>query len=193
MPAKPLRIAALAVAATVMIAGCGSGEEGTIPQADADTLLSYVQAVDQNIADNECALAVQQAENFSEGVKDLPPEVDGEVRQGLEEAAVQLLELTSDPSQCDDTGASGASGAVEEASTAVETTTEEVAPPAEETTAEPTTTPEAEQEPAPQTPAQNEPELSPPTGPPSGNNGNGNPNPGGGVGPTGGIGERQQR
>ena len=181
MPGTPLRaVLATAVAAAVAISGCGLGDDGeTIPEANADQLLSRLDAVQTNVNGGNCELAREQAEEFSAAVDALPAGVDEEVESGLRQAAERLVQLTGDESECLASGATGATGA--------ETTTVETPPPTttEETTT--TTEPETTTEEPPEEEQEEEPEEDGPPGPPSGagNSGNGN---GGGVGATGGIG-----
>lgn len=178
-------MAVLSVAVAASIAGCGGGDDAAIPEEDASQLLGILEAVEGNIDEQACDLAVDQANNFVEGVAALPSSVEGEVRRGLEAAGSQLVELTSDPSQCEETtGATGPTETVDPVEPVTPTTT----PTTETTTLEETTVPEEEEEePAP--PANEDPPT-PPTNPGGGNPGGGNPNPGGGVSPTGGIGEK---
>lgn len=153
------RLLALALVAGLVGAGagCGSGQDGTIPPDDANELLSYLNAVEENVQNQDCALAAEQARNFADGVAGLPAQVEGEVRTGLVQAADQIEELASQPSECA-AGATGASGPA----TTTSTTTSEPAETTTETTTEPETT-TSEPEPADNGGAE-EPNLTPPAG-----------------------------
>lgn len=143
---KRARSLALAAAAAALLAGCGSGDEATIPQSDADELLSYLSAVEENVESADCEFAVQQAENFKNGVEALPASVGVEVKDGLREAGSNLEQLAS--SECTTAGATGP----QDAEPTEEATTTEEEPVEGETTT--TTTEEAttteEPEPAPE-------------------------------------------
>ncbi len=128
--------------AALALAGCGLGNDGTIPESNADDLLADLQAIQDSVEDNNCGLAQDQAQEFTAGVDALPSSVDEEVRSGLTEAAAQLTELASDDSQCDPPPEEGATGEAEVVpeDTATQTTTEATttttAEPVEETTTE---------------------------------------------------------
>ena len=185
MPGNALKIVLWAVT-TATIAGCGLGEEGTIPQDDADALLSRLDAVETNVNSGACDLARQQAGEFSDAVDALPAEVDGEVKDGLRQAADRLVELTADDSECIDAGATGVTGAVpppEEVETIPEeeTTTTETETTTDEETPSEEAPPEEEEEEEP--PAEEEQPPEPPGG-----GGEGGAGSDGGTGPTGGVG-----
>ena len=85
MPGTRLRLL-LALAAALALGGCGIGDdEPTVPEANAETLLERLDAVEESVSDSNCALAVQQAEEFAAEVEALPAEVDDELKQGLRE------------------------------------------------------------------------------------------------------------
>ena len=131
----------LVIVTGVLIAGCGSGDEGTIPSGDADNLINLLDAVEAAVAEQECESAQENADQFVIAVDNLPSEVDDQVKEGLRGAGDRLTELSRDPDQCEaETGASGESGA-EDPTTP--TTTEEE-PVEEEPEEEP---PEEEEEP----------------------------------------------
>jgi hypothetical protein len=162
---KPL----LVVVSAVLLAGCGSDEEGTIPPGDADNLISLTNAVEEAVAEENCESAEESAAGFVAAVDNLPAEVDDEVKQGLRDAGNQMEELSRDPSQCAPSGASGEDGPEEESSTTSTTvepeTTTETTTTEEETTEEPSTEEEPQEE---EEPADN---GGPPTNPGNGNGG----------------------
>ena len=171
-----LRNAVLGAVAATVIAGCGS-DDGTIPEQTADDLLTRLEAIDEHVDQRQCDEARAQAETFSTDVEELPAEVDGEVKQGLEESADQLVNLTTSDCEPLPTGATGAEGVTTEPTepTTTETTT------TEETTTEETTSEEEPTEEQETPEPQQDPDLPPQS---SGNPGQGS----GGVGSDGGIG-----
>lgn len=162
---KPL----LVVVSAVLLAGCGSDDEGTIPSGDADNLINLVNAVEEAVAEQNCDFAEDNADEFVAAVNNLPAEVDDEVKEGLREAGNRMTELSRDPAQCEPSGATGEDGPEESSTTSTtvepETTTETTTS-EEETTEEPPTEeePEEEEDPA--------------------DDGGGNTNPGGGNPPS---------
>jgi hypothetical protein len=186
---NPLLVCVLALA----LAGCGGGDDGTIPPHDADNLLNQLDAIQDDVDGGDCEQAQAHAQEFIDGVNALPDDVDPEVAGELTKAATNLDQLTSDPAECA-SGASGITGA-ETTDTTETDTTEEPATVTEEEPEEPTTTEEepTEEEPTEEEPADEpspEPEL--PNG--GGNQGGGNvepqspPTEGGGVEPpSGGV------
>jgi hypothetical protein len=166
------QITLLACVCAAALAGCGSEDEGTIPQDDSDRLITLLDGIDENVAGGNCDIARDQVDEFNDAVNDLPAEVDDEVKQGIQEAAGRLAELSDDPSQCDET--TGETGFDQLEPTTEPTTTE--AP----TTTETTTT-ETEKEAPPDTGAEDG------GGPSQGPGGGGASGPGpGGGGPTSG-------
>ena len=173
--------ASYAVVAALTLAGCSIGSEGTIPESNADDLLSALDAMQRSVGDGNCEIVDDYAADFTAGVDALPNSVDEEVRDGLNEAATQLTELASDDSQCDPPqGTSDEGGVVTDdtpppTTTEATTTTTTTSEPVEETTTE---------EPPPEEETTEEP-VAPPTG-----DGDGADDDGGAVsgGSTGGIG-----
>lgn len=137
MPGR-LRTSLLAGACALALAGCGSGDGGTIPQGDSDVLISLTQDVQNDVANGDCEAAREHANELADRVRALPKQVEPEVRNALEGAAANLVEQTQQASQCQQaTGASGPTGA--EATTAPTT---ETTPTTTEESTEPTTTEE---------------------------------------------------
>jgi uncharacterized membrane protein YgcG len=92
---------ALAVAAiAVAISACGSSDSKSIPQEDADQLLSALTAVQTAIDNRECEQAQEQAQNFVQAVNALPETVGTEDKETLRTAGENLEELAADPNQC---------------------------------------------------------------------------------------------
>jgi hypothetical protein len=111
----------------VVVAGCGSDGDGSIPPDVSDDLLNRVDAVEQSVAAGDCDLAEQQAEALVNEAGALPAEVEAEVRRALAAGASQLAELTA--TQCEQT--TGATG-FQETEPVEPEPQEEQAPPEEE-------------------------------------------------------------
>lgn len=159
----------LVIVTGVLIAGCGSGDEGTISGDDADNLISLLDAVEAAVAEQDCESAQENADQFATAVDNLPSEVDDQVKEGLREAGARMADLSRDPDQCEpETGASGPQEATTE-----ETTTEEEPTTSSTTTEETTTEQETTTE---EEPVEDEPEE--PGGGPPDNPGNADPGPG---------------
>ena len=176
-----LRNVVLGAVAAMLVAGCGS-DDGTIPQDNGDDLLATLEAVDTNTAAGECAAAQDQAESFKNKVNELPAAVDDEVKQGLQQAADQLVSLAANECEPDE-NTTGAQGVQTTDAVETEPTTTEEPTTTQETTTEETTTEEPEEPVEPETEElQEAPGLAP-----SGNQGQG-PGGSGGVGSDGGNG-----
>jgi len=179
MPAR-LRTTLLACALAVVAGGCGSGDDGTIPSDQGENLLRSLEGVEAALETRDCEIVVEQADAFASQVAKLPAEVDDEVERGLAQGAAQLVELSRQPDQCEDTsGATGEDGV--ETSTTTDTDLEE--PPTTSTT-DTTTSTETDEEEEPEEPPvedvdEVEPEGGPPTEVPGGGGGSGEPRGGG--------------
>jgi hypothetical protein len=92
-------VPACAIAAA--LTGCGSGDEGTIPQDSANDLLTTLDGIESSLGSGDCTLIPGLVNNFVEQVNALPSEVDDEVERGLTQAAANLVELSQDPGQCE--------------------------------------------------------------------------------------------
>jgi hypothetical protein len=162
------RVLLPALAAAALLAGCG-GDEGTIPQADSDQLVTRLTEIEEAIPRGDCDGAQDSADLFVEQVADLPGDVDAEVKRLLTAGGARLQELASE--QCEEpppTGASGEEGfQPEEPTTTPETTAD--------TTTE-TTTDTTEQQAPPEDDGDED---------GSGNQGGNTGNQGGGNGDTG--------
>jgi hypothetical protein len=127
----------LVCAFALTLAGCGSGDDGTIPEDEAGDLLSVLEAMQNQLEEGECDLVDENAEEFLSRVNALPGDVDPEVAGELTRAGERLSELAGDPDQCA-TGASGEEGPeptdTTETDTSVETTTTETTTDEESTT-----------------------------------------------------------
>ena len=144
--ARRRRISLLWCVLALAIAGCGSGDGGTIPPEEADNLLTLLSDVEDDVAAGDCDLAQQHAQEVVDTVATLPGDVDPEVADALAGAADNLDRLAQSPDQCPETGASGAAEeqpATEPTETVAPTTTEETTT---TTTQEETSTPEPEEE-----------------------------------------------
>ena len=128
----------LACALAATIAGCGGGDDGTIPSDKSDELLTQLDAIQNDVEAGNCEVAQEHATAFANSVSQLPEDVDPKVRQGLIEASSQVLDLTSEPGQCEQTtGATGPSGAVDTSTEEEPTSTEEEPTSTEEEPTEP--------------------------------------------------------
>jgi hypothetical protein len=163
MPGRP-QLSLLACLLAVALGGCGSDEEGTIPESNSNDLLTLLDGIEQSVAGGNCDVAQKQADEFVDAVNQLPAEVDDEVKGGIQEAAAQLRELSNEPSQCEDT-----TGPTDfenlEPTTTTPTTTE---PPTTTETKDTTTTTTTEPEEEEQAPPEEEPPSENGGGPPSG-------------------------
>ncbi len=169
-----ISLLAAVFAAALAIAGCGSGDEGTIPSDQSDTLLSLLSSVQNSVETGDCELAQKTAEELVDTVNGLPADVDNEVQGALTRASEQLVNLAQNPEECVDENASGPEG-VETTDTTDTTATESTTTLEETTTPDESTTTEEEQPPAPE-------EDSEPASPGGGNGGQ----PGGAT-PSGGL------
>jgi hypothetical protein len=127
MPFGPRKIlAALAAAALALVAGgCGSDDK-SIPPSSSDQLLAQLQGVRDQVESGDCELAKTGAIRFKSSVDSLPSDVQSDTKQDLNKLADNLIELTNDPGQCAQEGASGEAGvATTESSTTEESTTSE--------------------------------------------------------------------
>ncbi|MEO8091915.1 MAG: hypothetical protein ABI726_04310 [bacterium] len=155
------------------VAGCASGNGGTIPKQDAELLLQKLDAVQASIDDRDCSAAQTNISQLDGAVFVLPKAVGAETKGDLRKLVANLAQLASDKCRGPEVGASGVQG-----STPSEPPITEQAP---------ATTGVPEQTPAPDQPGGEGTGL-----PGSGNSGNGssggagNPNQGGGN--SGGVG-----
>ncbi|MFL5891132.1 MAG: hypothetical protein ACJ75I_00130 [Solirubrobacterales bacterium] len=184
---------ALAVVAVAMaISSCGSsGDDATIPQDNANQLLSALNGVQSAVDAQDCKLAEERAQAFINSVNALPDTVGTADKEMLRRAGVNLQNLAQDPTQCKPEPATGPSG-----DTGVEPTTPTTTVPTTPTTTTTSTT--TQPEPPPDTGGGNEGNGGgPPTdtggGPPTdtgggGETGGGGGEVGGGSGGTGGTG-----
>jgi cell division protein FtsN len=122
--------------AAFVAAGCGgdSKPDPSISSNAAETLQGTLKEVQDNVDVGSCQVAADKAGELKDEVAALPPTVDDDVTQALENATDQLLILIDDPDQCD---------RPDETTTTEETTTEEDTT-TEETTTEETTTEETQ-------------------------------------------------
>ena len=174
----PFLLAALLGVGAPLLAACGSDGDGRIPAASASDLKREVADVRQAVTDDRCGDVSGQLRQVDEGIDDLPPTVDDQLRSNLRDGANRLLDAARD--ECDDTATqTTTTETVQEEQTTTETAPTETAPtPTPTTTAPPATTAPAPPPPPPPPDPVPEPEPDPvpPPPPPSGT-------PGGGVEP----------
>jgi cobalamin biosynthesis protein CobT len=198
MPGRT-QITLLACLCAAVLAGCGSDEEGTIPQDNSAQLIDRLDAVEERVAAGDCESAQQQADAFVAEVNELPAEVDDEVKGGLQDGADRLVELSND--QCEDTTGETGFDNLEPTTTTPTTTTPTTTETTTTETDEETTTTETaeedgeedaeEQQPTPPEDAGGGPDTGggPPISPPGGGGGEGTvPIPGDDEPTSGGIG-----
>ena len=126
--ARRRRISLLWCVLALALAGCGSGDDGTIPPEEADNLLTLLADVEDDVAAGDCDLAQSTRRRSSTRSTTLPGDVDPEVADELAGAADNLDRLAQSPDQCTETGASGAAEeqpTTEPTETVAPTTTEE--------------------------------------------------------------------
>lgn len=150
------RIALLAGVLAIVIGGCGSGDDGTIPMDQSTTLLNLLAAVQANVEDGDCELAAKNALELTRTVSNLPDDVDRDLRSELTKASVNLTDLAQEPEQCTESGASGPTGTETSESTTTSTATTATEPDASTTTTdEPDTTDQPTEDPNPEPDAGN--------------------------------------
>jgi hypothetical protein len=101
------------------LGACGSDDDGTIPQGEADALLATLTEIESSVEDGDCTTATTDATQLVSQVNALPKEVGEETKSLLRDAANNLVALTQDPTKCEEpdeqtttteTGATGAFG-----------------------------------------------------------------------------------
>jgi len=97
------RVAAIALAALALgAAGCGSDDEATIPQENAEALLALLSQVETSADRGDCTSATTDATQFVQGVNALPKEVGADTKEELRKAGENLVAMTRDPSKCEE-------------------------------------------------------------------------------------------
>jgi hypothetical protein len=177
--ARRRRISLLWCVLALAIAGCGSGDDGTIPPEEADNLLTLLSDLEDDVAAGDCDLAQQHAQEVATAVEELPGDVDPEVADALAGAADNLDRLAQEPGECTETGTSGAA----EEQPATEPT-EAVTP---TTTTEETTTTTTDEETSTPEPEEEEPSEEPEAPAPTEEGPSGGPTEDGAESPSGGI------
>ncbi|MGH2951559.1 MAG: hypothetical protein ACRDKX_05895 [Solirubrobacterales bacterium] len=186
MPGR-LRNILLATAVAAILSGCGSDDEGTIPEDASQNLIAQLDAVQASVAAGDCETAQARAEDLSGLVNELPSEVGLETKEALRGAASNLAELTADPTECTagPTGAQTPTTPTETTEPATtETTTTETDTTKEEDEPEEEPTDQPEEQPAPDEEQPQDEAPGPSDEGPGG--GQGGESPSGGLGPGGG-------
>jgi hypothetical protein len=124
------------------LTACGSDDEGTIPQASADSMLAALQSARDAEASGDCEGVQSAASGVSdEAAAQLPSDVPPDVRQAIIDGAEQLFRLAGESDAC-----GGGDGREKTTTKATTTSTEETTTSTTEetttTTAPPTTVPE---------------------------------------------------
>src|SRR5215212_9795146 len=149
---KRLAGALAVVAAAMAISACGSsGDDATIPQDNANQLLSALNGVQSAVDAQDCKLAEERAQAFINSVNALPDTVGADDKEMLRSAGDNLQKLAKDPTQCKPEPATGPSG-----DTGVEPTTPTTTTPTTTTPATTTTSTTTQPEPPPDTGGGNE-------------------------------------
>ena len=165
----PHVLAALLGVGAALLAACGAGTTGGIPEANAGDLKSQIVDVRQAVDDGRCADVPGQLRQVDEGIDDLPPSTDEQLVTNLRDGADTLRRLaaeectSSEPTETQ-TIETQTQTVEEEEPTQTETqtqTVEEEEPTQTETTPPPTT----DQPPPPPEP---QPVPPPPVGTPGG-------------------------
>ena len=148
-----IRVTLAVVACSVGMAACGGEDEaGPIPREQGDSLLAQLDQIESAAKEGLCEEAQATALSFAQDVNELPPEVDGDLRQALVSASANLEELSTE--QCEPViGPSGETGTVPPTTTST-TTTETTT---DTTTEEPATDDKPGNGPPEDTPGQGDP------------------------------------
>jgi outer membrane biosynthesis protein TonB len=171
----PFLLAALLGVGAAVLAACGSAGDRGIPAASASDLKRQIQDVREAVDGKRCQDVSGQLRQVDEGIDDLPPTVDEQLRTNLRDGANKLLTAARD--ECDATPTKTATTTTE---TLPEETTTDTLPTETQTTPPPTTTTTAPAPPtttAPQPPPEPPPPAPAPVPPPPSGT------PGGGVEP----------
>ena len=136
---------ALAALVAALVAGCGSGDDKSIPPDASDQLIAQLHQVEDQVQAGNCELAQGQATQFKTSVENLPGSVDSDTQKDLTKLADNLVALADNPEQCASEGATGESGVAPSESSSTETSTTETPTSTSTTT---TTEPEEEQQPS---------------------------------------------
>jgi hypothetical protein len=187
MRGRPL-IPLLVCAFALTLAGCGSDDGGTIPPGDADTMLNYIQAIEEAVAEGDCEAASDNATELVNVVNTLPNDVDTEVAGELTRAADNLNELADTDCVAGTSDVTGLDTTETDATAEpTETTTTTTTEPETTTDEEPTDEEQTDEEPADEQPTdQGGPEEDQGSEPPTGDQGGGGQSQGGGVSPSSG-------
>jgi hypothetical protein len=138
---SPLLALRASAALAAAVAGCGDSEpEPSIPLSDAETLVGSLQSIEANVDAGSCTVAAADVQELQDQIESLPSEVNSDVKNALQEGALNLGDLVDEECQR------------EEPTTTEETTTEETTTEEPTTTEETTTTPPTTTLPPPTTP-----------------------------------------
>lgn len=136
---------ALAALVAVLIAGCGSSDDKSIPPDVSGQLIAQLHQVQDQVEAGNCELAQGPASQFQTSVDDLPASVDSDTKKDLAKLADNLVELADNPAQCT-SGATGESGVPSTSTSTESSTTESTEPTTTSTETSTSTTTEPEQE-----------------------------------------------
>jgi hypothetical protein len=136
--ARPILLALLLAGTSLGLLGCGgnNGPDPSIPTDSAQTLLSKIQEIQENVDVGSCLVADDKTDDLVADIDELPSGVDGDVKRALENGANNLKLLLNNPDQCEGPTTTTEPTTTEE-STTESTTTEKTQP---ETTTTPTQT-----------------------------------------------------
>ena len=167
----PHLLAALLGAGAALLAACGSGTTGGIPEANAGDLKSQIVDVRQAVDDGRCSDVAGQLRQVDEGIDDLPPSTDEQLVTNLRDGADTLRRLATDECQPQTETTetqTTETQTVEEEPTPTETQTQTTEEPTPTETAPTPTTQEPPPPPEPQPTPPPQPQPTPPVGTPGG-------------------------
>jgi hypothetical protein len=102
-PLRPVLLALSLAAASAGILGCGgsSGPDPSIPPQDAAVLRAKIDEIKANVDVGSCLVAADKTDDLLADIANLPPSVNNDVKQALDEGANNLSELLRDPAKCE--------------------------------------------------------------------------------------------
>jgi hypothetical protein len=142
MQLRPILLALILGAMTVLAAGCGDdGPDPSIPQDDATTLIAKIQEIEANVDNGSCLVAADRTDDLISDIEALPPDVNDDVKQALLNGANNLRLQLADPDKCEGRTTTTEPTTTEETSTEEPTTTRDTTPDVTTTPTQTQTTP----------------------------------------------------
>ncbi len=142
MPRPPLLLAALALGAisAAALVACGSSNDGTIPAANADSMLAALSAASAADSSGDCGAIQENASAVADEAAGLPTTVDPKVKSAIIGGAEQLFKLAGPDGVCE-SSSSGGGGKKTTKTTSTTSTSSTSSTPTTTTTTPTTTTP----------------------------------------------------